>query len=113
VYASFLENAGYRIHHVPFVRSFAISPLEAMGAGVPVILSDVDGLRDLREDFEDIYWIKPTASEVVNALLHFRGMTSLEKLAIGSRLSEVAHERFGISRGSAGYANLYRNALVV
>jgi glycosyltransferase involved in cell wall biosynthesis len=46
-------------------EGFGVAAIEAMGAGLPAILSDVAGLRDFREvrEANDIYWIEPTPNQ--------------------------------------------------
>ena len=86
----------------------SIATIEAMGVGVPVALSDVEGLRDFRETCSSIYWIEPTARGVGDAILHFHAAGAVERNEVGEELSAAAHRNFGISTGAAQYAALYR-----
>lgn len=89
-------------------EGFGVAAAEAMGAGLPVILSNVEGLRDMREVGESIYWIQPTADDIAKAILHFYRMSHADRKAIGDKLSQQAHRLFGIEMGAALYANLYQ-----
>jgi glycosyltransferase involved in cell wall biosynthesis len=87
-------------------EGFGVAACEAMGAGLPVILSDVEGLRDLR-DFGPVHWIEPTAKDLTRALLRFSEMTDADRRTIGRQLSEKAHQHLGIGAGAAQYGALY------
>jgi glycosyltransferase involved in cell wall biosynthesis len=89
-------------------EGFGIAALEAMGAAVPVVLSDVEGLRDFRAMNPAIHWIEPTARAVEAAILHFHALGALKREAVGEQLSAGAHRSFGIATGAAQYAALYR-----
>jgi glycosyltransferase involved in cell wall biosynthesis len=94
---------------MPSLREAAgVAAMEAMGAGVPVVLSDVEGLRDFRAMSPAIHWIEPTARGVEAAILHFHGLEARDRKEIGEQLSASAHRSFGIAAGAAQYAALYR-----
>jgi glycosyltransferase involved in cell wall biosynthesis len=87
-------------------EGFGVAACEAMGAGLPVILSDVPGLRDMRA-FGPIQWIEPTVSGVSEALLYFCHMSEADRNAIGRQLSESVHCYLGLGAGAARYAAIY------
>jgi glycosyltransferase involved in cell wall biosynthesis len=89
-------------------EGFGVAAAEAMGAGLPVILSNVAGLRDMHEVDDSIYWIQPTADDLAKAILHFYRMSDADRKAIGCKLSQQAHKLFGIETGAALYADLYQ-----
>jgi glycosyltransferase involved in cell wall biosynthesis len=89
-------------------EGFGIAAVEAMGAGVPCALADVQGLQDFRDMDDSIHWLEPTPAGVEAALLHFHQMGSSARHAAGERLSACAHQRFAVSVGAAQYASLYR-----
>jgi glycosyltransferase involved in cell wall biosynthesis len=89
-------------------EGFGVAAVEAMGAGVPAALANVEGLRDFRDMDPSIYWLAPTPGGVEAALLHFHEMGQSARQAAGERLSVSAHLRFGVAIGSAQYAALYR-----
>jgi glycosyltransferase involved in cell wall biosynthesis len=98
---------------MPSLREgFGIAAMEAMGAGVPVVLSDVEGLCDFHAISPAIHWIEPTSAAVKSAILHFHGLALLERKAIGDELSAGAHRSFGVTQGAAQYAALYRGTPV-
>jgi glycosyltransferase involved in cell wall biosynthesis len=84
-----------------------IATIEAMGAGLPCILSDVPGLCDFREAGDGIYWVKPTAESIQKGLLHFLEMPMSTRHHAGTVLSRYAHHCFSVDRGAAAYSQLY------
>jgi glycosyltransferase involved in cell wall biosynthesis len=88
-------------------EGFGIAAVEAMGAGLPTILSDVPGLCDFRGAGEGIYWVKPTPESVKKAILHFLDVPAADRREMGAKLSSYAHTHFGVERGAAAYAALY------
>jgi glycosyltransferase involved in cell wall biosynthesis len=89
-------------------EGFGIAAVEAMGAGLPVALADVEGLLDFHTLSASIHWIAPTTAGVASAILYVQHLDPAERRAIGERLSTAAHQRFGITVGAAQYAALYR-----
>jgi glycosyltransferase involved in cell wall biosynthesis len=89
-------------------EGFGVAALEAMAAGVPSALADVEGLRDFRDMDPSIYWLEPIPTGVEAALLHFHEMGPSARQAAGERLSARAHQRFAVAIGAAQYAALYR-----
>jgi glycosyltransferase involved in cell wall biosynthesis len=89
-------------------EGFGVAAVEAMGAGLPAILSDVPGLRDFREVCKDIYWIEPTSESMAKALEHFLGLSAADLHGAGLRLSTSVHRHFAVENGARTYAQLYR-----
>jgi glycosyltransferase involved in cell wall biosynthesis len=89
-----------------------IAAIEAMGAGLPVIFSDVPGLRDFREAGEGICWVEPTTEPIYKAMLSFIDMPTSRRRELGLRLSKYAHGCFAIDKGAEAYAQLYRGERV-
>ena len=82
--------------------------LEALGVGVPSILSDVPGLRDLREFIPYIEWVRPEAGPIREALCRVRSLSPAERAKRRDAISKAAHEAFGRERAVHAYAALYR-----
>lgn len=89
-------------------EGFGIAAVEAMGAGLPVLLADVTGLREFRSWSGAVRYCAPDAAAVAAAVREFLGLSAAERAAIGVALSEAAHRRFGLAAGAARYAALYR-----
>ena len=88
-------------------EGFGCSAIEAMGAGLPVVLSRVPGLRDFARTCPDVVWVNPTAKSVRRAIQRLQEMAPEERRRIGLRLSESAHRCFGTGVGAVRYAELY------
>lgn len=89
-------------------EGFGVAAVEAMGAGVPVLLADVKGLRDFRKWSEDVRYCAPDDAGVERGLREFQALGAGERAAMGAALSEMAHREFGARAGAARYAALYR-----
>ena len=89
-------------------EGLSIATAEAMGVGVPVILADVPGLRDLKSMTDKVVWAKPEAQSIAEALLKVASMPKETRREIGLALHNAVHKRFGIEQGVNAYAALYR-----
>ena len=92
-------------------EGFGVAAVEAMGAGLPVILSDAPGLKDLRKYADGIQWIHPTADDLMRALNQFRKTPAPDRYAVGAELSRAAHRSFGTEAGAGRYAELYAESI--
>jgi len=92
-------------------EGYPISAIEAMGAGVPVLFTDVPGLRDLRELSTHIRWAAPTPASLADALAALRAMPRPERQALGQALHDDVTGRLHPRRGVRRYAALYRGEL--
>ncbi len=88
-------------------EGFGCAAIEAMGAGLPAILSDVPGLRDFRQSCPGIFWTGTSPRSVAAAMLELARTPGEERRRIGRRLSAAAHRHYGLSRGARAYARLY------
>jgi glycosyltransferase involved in cell wall biosynthesis len=89
-------------------EGFGIAAVEAMGAGLPTILSDVPGLCEFREAGDGIYWVEPTPQSVVEGILHFLAIPAADRREMGADLSSYVHRHFGVENGAGAYALLYK-----
>jgi glycosyltransferase involved in cell wall biosynthesis len=88
-------------------EGFGVAAVEAMGAGLPAILSDVPGLRDFRELTDDVYWVAPTPESIARAMMRFVAMPYSQRRDTGLKLSASVHKHFSIEKGASAYAELY------
>jgi glycosyltransferase involved in cell wall biosynthesis len=91
-------------------EGFGVAAIEAMGTGLPVILSDVSGLRDFRETCTDIYWTEPTSESIAKAILHYLNSHTADLRDVGMKLSGEVHRHFAVEKGTAAYAQLYNGS---
>ena len=94
-------------------EGFSIAVLEAMGVGLPAILSDVPGLRDFRGISESIYWVAPTPDSIAQAILHFLNMSKSDIHDLSLKLGESIHSYFAVENGAGAYADLYKRTISI
>ena len=85
-----------------------ISALEAMSAGLPAILTDVDGLRDLRPTFPGLLFAQPTAASLAEVLLDFTGEGPDAWRARAADHPAIVRREHGVEPGVRAFARLYR-----
>ena len=88
-------------------EGFGNAVLEAVGCGLPAILSDVPALFDYKNYFKGIYWINPTKSDLIEAVLHFIKLDRKAVFNIGQLNTELVRDYFGIQVGVKSYIDLY------
>jgi glycosyltransferase involved in cell wall biosynthesis len=83
---------------------FGIATVEAMAAGLPVVVSDVGGAHDIVDRGETGWLIEPTAADLARgleaALAAGDGLPSM-----GARAREVAEERFDARKNGHAVVN--------
>jgi glycosyltransferase involved in cell wall biosynthesis len=84
-----------------------LAALEGLAAGLPAVLTDVPGLRDLRGTAVNVYWTRPTVPDLVRtvdvAQTRAGGVTQGERW----RAHEAVRSRFDVTIGAERYAELY------
>lgn len=84
---------------------FGIATVEAMASGLPAIVGDVGGARDIVEDGVDGWLIEPNGSALCRALE--RAIDQREQLPdMGRRARQAAEKRFDGSRNDARLVEL-------
>lgn len=89
-------------------EGFSIAALEAMSVGLPAVLYDSPGLRDLKEPFRNLTLVK-NPSNLAKALLATAESTRLRRNEITSKNYDVARSRFGVDAGVDRYCKLYHD----
>jgi glycosyltransferase involved in cell wall biosynthesis len=85
-------------------EGLANAALEALGCGLPAILSDVPGLRDLADLVPGIRWATPEPVAIAKAIAEAVASPSQDSRAA---VASAAREHFGIEAHVARYADLY------
>ena len=89
-------------------EGFSCAALEAIGTGLPAILSDVPGLRDLRSVWTEVCWTDITPQSIADAINSSCQTSPQQRRKVGLRGSHAIHQSFGLSNGARKYVDLYR-----
>jgi len=85
-----------------------ISALEALATGLPAILSDVDGLRDLRPMFPGLIYADPSAQAICEAIRSFLDLDVEARRRLGRGSPSIAAREYEVRAGVEGYVRVYR-----
>lgn len=89
-------------------EGFSIAALEALAVGLPAVLSDTPGLRDLRCEFPALIYVQPDAPSIAEGLRQALRESQALRLRASTDHPTIAQRRFGMGRGVSAYAALYR-----
>lgn len=90
-------------------EGFSISALEALGVGLPALLTWVNGLRDLAPLFPGLIYVKPESGEIADALREFCKLDERERANIASEYPRLIQEKFSAARGVREYCEIYHS----
>ncbi|MCU1325302.1 MAG: glycosyltransferase [Bryobacterales bacterium] len=92
---------------MPSIREgFSIAAIEAAACGLPLVLSDVPGLRDLKATMSDAFWVAPEPELLASAI-----ETAYQHFPLGSlHNASSARSEFGGETGARAYYTLYAAA---
>ena len=84
-------------------EGFSIAAIEAAASGLPLILSDVPGLRDLKATMSDGLWVRPEPVALADAI-----ESASVRFPSGSAANaSSARKVFGVETGAKAYDDLY------
>lgn len=92
-------------------EGFSISALEALGVGLPALLTRVNGLRDLDALFPGLIYAMPDADSLAAALRRFVALDKEQRLSLSSSYPELIRTQFSAARGVMEYADIYKNCM--
>jgi glycosyltransferase involved in cell wall biosynthesis len=85
-----------------------IAAMEAMAVRLPVVLADVQGLRQLARLGPEVELVEGTPRCFAQAIVRLQAAGENERRAKGRRLSQAVRQMHRIERGASQYLNLYR-----
>jgi glycosyltransferase involved in cell wall biosynthesis len=87
-------------------EGFSIAAVEAAACGLPLVLCDVPGLRDLKATMPDAFWVRLEPAALADAI-----ETAFSSFSSGSESNAFsARKSFGVETGAKAYFNLYAGA---
>lgn len=93
-----------------YSENFANAPVEAMRAGVPIIVSNPVGMSEFIENGKDGFVVNTDVDEITDALVALVSDKSLrERMARNGII--CANDKFGVEMTSKKIANLYEDIL--
>ena len=89
-----------------------VAVMEAMAAGLPVVLSDIPPHREVVDGLDVVPLVSPGDVEgFAREIERFRRLPALERREIGRRCRAWVLERFTLERMHAGYDEVYHEVL--
>jgi glycosyltransferase involved in cell wall biosynthesis len=92
-------------------EGMANAALEACGCGLPAILSDVPGMRDLADYIPGIFWSAPEPDSVAKAIAEVAALDPAAVAQIRRSAAAAAQQHFGIEAHVSRYRDLYADAV--
>jgi len=89
-------------------EGLSIAALETLACGLPSVLADVPGLRDLRPHVADAWWIAPVPESISIALEEIAAMSAADRIGWSSKTAATIRREFGVDRHVRGYLECYR-----
>jgi glycosyltransferase involved in cell wall biosynthesis len=90
-------------------EGFGIAALETLGCGIPAVLADVPGLRDLKAFVPDAWWVQPEPLPLARAMAEVAALDGEARQRWGDGAAAAVHASLGVARHVEGYLRLYRS----
>lgn len=90
-------------------EGLGLAALEALGVGLPALLSRVDGLRDLEPIFPGLVFAAPDAQSIALALRDVVQLQPGHLAGIAASYPGLVQEKFSVARGVREYCGVYRS----
>lgn len=82
--------------------------LEAMGSGIPAIITKVPGLNDLINQVDGVIGIDSSPMEIKDSIERVFHLTASERKELSIRIANQTEEKFSLSKGVENYNLFYR-----
>jgi len=90
-------------------EGFSIAALEAISTGLPALLSNVNGLSDLKNFFAGLHYCQPTSESLYDALNNITKTAIKDLKDQALQNPEKAVRLFGVNRGLDAYVEYYKS----
>lgn len=89
-------------------EGFSIAAIEALAMGLPAVFSDVPGLRDFRENYNNLCYVNPDTASLHAVLTNLLAESRDERLVRSKSYPEISQHLYSVGRGVDGYLEIYR-----
>jgi len=89
------------------VEGASIAALEAIGSGVPTILTKVPGLSDLLEQIDGLIGVDATQNSIAQAIQYIYDLGEDGRKKLGYKICKQVNSKFSVEKGAKNYANFY------
>jgi glycosyltransferase involved in cell wall biosynthesis len=86
----------------------SIAALEALGTGLPVLLADVEGLRDLRGLYPALSYAQADAGSIAETLTELMSENPATRRERAVDYPTISRDHFGVEAGVVAYTRIYR-----
>ena len=86
----------------------SVAALEGLATGLPAILSDVAGLRDLSDLYPGLCYAEPTVDSLATALATMLAENPEERRSRSAEYPEISRTHFGVEASVAEYVRIYQ-----
>lgn len=90
------------------IEGFGVAAVEAMGVGLPAVLSDRPALYDFKKITDEILYIEPTVEGITKGVKTMLNLSFAERWQKGQTLSKAMSENYGLSVGPEMFIKLYK-----
>lgn len=84
-----------------------VALLEAMSMGLPVIGSDIPGIRYVLNDFSELLFEQGNYNQLAEKIIHFCNLSAIEKEKIGQNMREHCVKHFSLQTFIKKHEELY------
>lgn len=89
------------------IEGFGVAAVEAMGVGLPSILSDRPALCDFKKVTEEIFFVEPSVKGIKSGIIRMVKLSQQERWEKGEKISNAISEKYGLSVGPEMFIKLY------
>ena len=94
-------------------EGFGVAAAEAMAAGLPAILSDVEALCDFQPIVRGIHYILPNPESIASGMLKMAALSSEQRRALGRLQAEDVRNHYGLHTGRKMYLRIYETGSTI